>query len=189
MARCDAESARAVGVNCADFYQRQARVASQTGALRIRLRSLGVVLRTGRRPSGQDQATAARFDRYMGSETARDHNKVALAHNVLLNAERQLRSMAARAAFRPGLGSGGNTEPGAMLFGSRLDDNTILHEAIHYGTAVWRSDGNVPFIPDQGNIGSYNSYGTLAATLERGRRGWRYTVRSAASYAWLVTGP
>jgi hypothetical protein len=87
------------------------------------------------------------------------------------------------------LGTGGTTRAGVMVFGDALSTTTILHEAVHFGTAPWRTKGRVPLVLDRGTIGSYQTYGMLRASLERARYGWDYTSRSAASFAWLVTGP
>lgn len=189
MARCDAGSAQAAGVSCRQFYRLQAQVADQTGRIRQDLRGLQAALGSGAGLSYQDKVTAARLDKYMGEGTSHHHNKIALVYNVLNNAERQLRTGAELTKFDKALGGGGSTEPGYMVLGSVLDGNTILHEAIHYGTAVWRSVGDVHLILDLGNGPSYSSYGTLQAALERGRFGWERASISASSYAWTVTGP
>lgn len=76
-----------------------------------------------------------------------------------------------------------------MIFGDQLTTNTILHEAVHSGTQPWHGEGGVPYIFDGGMFGSLNTYGTLHASLDRARYGWRYASSSAASYAWLVTVP
>lgn len=133
--------------------------------------------------------TAVRLDKYMGKGTSKAHDKIALVYNVLNNAERELRNGGALTKFDRTLSSGGNTLPGYMVLGSVLDENTILHEAVHYGTAVWRSDGHVPHVADLGNGPSYSGYGSLQAALERGRYGWERASISAASYSWVVTGP
>jgi hypothetical protein len=139
--------------------------------------------------SEADKATAARFDKYMGKGAASGYNKIALVNNILLNAEMQLRSTVALAVFDRDLGSGGTTKAGSMVFGNQLSTTTILHESVHFGTAPWRREGSVPLVLDRGNVGSYQTYGTLQSSLERARYGWEYTSLSAASYSWLVTGP
>lgn len=137
----------------------------------------------------RDRATVTRFEKYMGRNAAGNYNMIVFANNILFNAERELRNIIAVALFDKKLGAGGTTRAGAMVFGDTLSTTTILHEAIHFGTAPWRSEGGVPLILDRGTIGSYQTYGTLQASLERARYGWDYTSRSAASFAWLVTGP
>lgn len=189
MARCHANSAQQSGVSCLEFYRLQTLVASQAKAFRGSLRKLGGTLSRRGGMDVRDKATAARFEKYMGRDAARNYNRIAFANNVLFNAERELRSTVAIAEFDKKLGAGGTTRAGAMVFGTMLSTTTILHEAIHFGTAPWRSKGGVPLILDRGTIGSYQTYGTLQASLERARYGWDYTSRSAASFAWLVTGP
>lgn len=188
MARCDIASARIAGISCGEFYQRQARVASQVQAYRESLRALGAARSGGSSLRQREQSTAARFDKYMGAGSSGDSNKIALAHNVLLNAERQLRNAGALAEFDRGLAAGGEATIRAMRLGNPLNDNTILHEAVHFGTHPIRSQGEVPFVRDEGNV-SISNYGTLHAALQRARFGWAFACKSAASYSWLVTGP
>lgn len=189
MARCDAQSARTAGVSCAEFYRLQREVADQTHRFRLDLRSLGGALSRRGAAGQQEQATAARLDKYMGAGTGHDRNKIAFVHNVLLNAEFQLRSLSEITRFDREFGMGGDAQPGYMRLGNLLNTNTILHEAIHLGTMPWRSTGDVPYVRDGGNIGSVNDYGAREASLLRARAGWAYTSRSAASFSWVVTGP
>ena len=189
MARCDTGSARSAGVSCPEFYRLQALVADQVRVFLGRLRSLEAALSQERELSQQDRATAARLDKYMGKGTANDRHKTTVVNNILINAERALRNNNNLTVFDRGLGSGGNTQPGFMRLGNILDTNTMLHEAIHFGTQPWRSVGGTPYILDTGNIGSYTTYGTLQAAIHRARYGWQYASEAAASYAWLVTGP
>lgn len=192
MARCDAGSAQTAGVSCRLFYRLQAQVADQTGRVRQALRSLQAALNRGGELSHQDRVTAAHLDKYMGKGTSSDHNKIALVYNVLTNAERQLRTGAELTKFDKALGSGGNAQPGYMVLGSVLDGNTILHEAIHYGTSYLRTGrvGDIPAVRDGGMLsGTMDSYGSLQASLDRARSGWENTSKAVASFSWVVTGP
>ena len=83
MSRCDAESARRAGVNCADFYRLQALVADQVRVFRTRLRSFLSDFDRNSSFNKEDRATKHRSETYMGSESADAHDKIALVHNVL----------------------------------------------------------------------------------------------------------
>lgn len=189
MARCDARSAQEAGVDCQEFDRLQLQVANQVRDFRTGLRNLGAALKRKTSLGGGQRQTTARFDKYMGKNASDEYAKLALVHNVLANAERQLRNPLALAVFDRRLGAGGDTKAGLMKFGDKLSTTTILHEAIHFGTAPWQREGDVPLILDHGSIGSYLTYSTFRSALERSRYGWKYTSRSAASYAWVVTGP
>lgn len=192
MARCDVGSAQPAGVSCRLFYRLQAQVADQTGRIRQDLRSLQAAVSGRGELSHQDKLTAARLDKYMGKGTSHDHNKIALVYNVLDNAERQLRTGAELTKFDKVLRSGGNTQATYMVLGSVFDENTILHEAVHYGTSYLRIGrvGSLPAIRDGGTLpGTMDSYGSLQASLERARSGWENTSKAAASFSWVVTGP
>lgn len=189
--RCDMLSAVAAGVSCQQFYQRQAQLARRVDAIRGDLRALGAAIRSlGAAAAGRDarnQATSARLNRYMGAGAASEYSRIAMVHDVLLNAERELRSTAAPVIFVRDLDADGRAELGHILLRPTYSDNTLLHEAIHFGTHPVRRRGNVAYVRDGGNI-SYLGYGRREAALERARRGWRSTSISAASYSWVVTG-
>lgn len=189
MARCDISSARTAGVDCAQFYRMQTQVAGQTHRFRLALRAVGAVAHRGGALTEHDQTTAARLDKYMGLGVASQCNRVASVHDVLLDAELQLISHSEIVKFDKRYASGGETFPGSMILGNELNATTILHEAVHFGTAPWRRRSDVPYIRDGGIFGSIQTYGTLRAALQRARYGWQAASASAASYAWLVTGP
>ena len=148
MARCDVASARAAGVDCRVFYRLQAQVADQVRVFRGKLRGLAAVLQRHERLGSQDLAAISRLEKYMGKGAGGEHDKVGLVYNVLTNAELQLRNVAALATFDKSKGADAEAQVGSMIFGGKFDSNTILHEALHFGTQVWRSKGPVPYIRD-----------------------------------------
>lgn len=152
MARCDAGSARTAGVACSAFYRLQAQVADQVHRFLDALRVLEEDRAKGAAFSHKDKSTATRLDKYMGEGTSREHRKVSLVFAVLANAERELRSLAGLTTFDKSWGSGGQALLGTMVLGNELNVNTILHEAIHYGTHPLRRVGNIPFIRDEASF-------------------------------------
>lgn len=163
MARCDIGSARKAGVSCLEFDRLQTQVADQVRVFRADLQSLGAALHGRGALSRHDKLTSARFDKYMGKGTASTYANIALTNNILMNAERELRSTLVRTEFDSRMGAGGETKPSSMILGNILNTNTILHEAVHFGTKPWRSGGSVLPVLDRGIIGSFQTYGTLRA--------------------------
>lgn len=86
MARCDPVSARQSGVSCVEFYRLQRLVAHQTRDLRAGLRKLGAAISRPGRLTADDTRTAARFEKYMGRNSAKSYNRIAFANNVLFHA-------------------------------------------------------------------------------------------------------